>query len=581
VNRAVIEAFEKDLPGERFLVVDPFSGGGVIPLTAVQMGHRTYAQDLNPWAAHGLTAALCLPEAHVFDDALKHMEAQVGPVVTKAYATSMADGEEASIAHTFRVSSSVCVSCQSSVRHFPHSMVSLLVRKERGQPECLLACPAGHIFAGAHDRPWDCPECSRRIDGDVTYTRSRFIECWNCGTTASLDAASTTSSWKWEVALVERVAGSRRELAVPRVEEVAQADSGWEPTFDLGKIPDGSETDVLLRHGFQEWSDLYPARQRYVTEQLLKSVDSIEDSQTREALRWAVLGTTEMAGLASRWDRWYLKSYETMAGHRFNFTTFAVEPNVWGTTASGRGTLLRRGAQMRKAADWLHSLGHPLAKVIEPEDEGTADYDARVVCGSSEVLDISDRSIRLCLTDPPYHDDVQYGELSLPLRAWAGLNTDELVGEAVVNGRTGQNSGAGEYRKLLAAIFGEVQKKLRTDGHLVFSYANRAPEAWVDLLEALNDAGLRCAGYLMVHSENETDHAKRDVRACTLDLLLDLVPASGEPLTRWRPHVAIPSAEEEFLLVVGTYLWKLGSLKKGWQEKFVTELRLTRFLAKR
>src|ERR1035437_4962580 len=66
VNRAVIEAFEKDLPGERFLVVDPFSGGGVIPLTAVQMGHRTYAQDLNPWAAHGLTVALCLPEAHVF-----------------------------------------------------------------------------------------------------------------------------------------------------------------------------------------------------------------------------------------------------------------------------------------------------------------------------------------------------------------------------------------------------------------------------------------------------------------------------------------------------------------------------------
>src|ERR1035437_7299197 len=64
-NAAVIRAFEEDFPGERFLVVDPFSGGGVIPLTAVQLSHRTYAQDLNPWAAHGLTAALRLPDADV------------------------------------------------------------------------------------------------------------------------------------------------------------------------------------------------------------------------------------------------------------------------------------------------------------------------------------------------------------------------------------------------------------------------------------------------------------------------------------------------------------------------------------
>ena len=44
----------------------------------------------------------------------------------------------------------------------------------------------------------------------------------------------------------------------------------------------------------------------------------------------AVLGTAEMAGLLSRWDRYYLKSYESMASHRFNFTTLAVEPNVIG-----------------------------------------------------------------------------------------------------------------------------------------------------------------------------------------------------------------------------------------------------------
>ena len=54
------------------------------------------------------------------------------------------------------------------------------------------------------------------------------------------------------------------------------------------------------------------------------------------AISIAIIGSAEMAGHLSHWDRYYLKSYESMAGHRFNLTTFAVEPNVWGTVSSGR-----------------------------------------------------------------------------------------------------------------------------------------------------------------------------------------------------------------------------------------------------
>lgn len=53
INGAILEALSKDEPG-RMVVVDPFAGGGVIPLASVLRGHWTYAQDLNPWAATGL-----------------------------------------------------------------------------------------------------------------------------------------------------------------------------------------------------------------------------------------------------------------------------------------------------------------------------------------------------------------------------------------------------------------------------------------------------------------------------------------------------------------------------------------------
>ena len=45
-------------------------------------------------------------------------------------------------------------------------------------------------------------------------------------------------------------------------------------------------------------------------------------------------------------------------------------------------------------------------------------------------MSLPSRSADLVLTDPPYHDDVQYDELSLPLRAWSRLSTKKLINEA-------------------------------------------------------------------------------------------------------------------------------------------------------
>ena len=118
----------------------------------------------------------------------------------------------------------------------------------------------------------------------------------------------------------------------------------------------------------------------------------------------------------------------------------------------------------------------------------------------------------LVLTDPPYHDDVQYSELSLPFRAWAQLASGPLLGEAVVNAAVGQLTNDGAYENLLLNIFNETRRALKPNGHLIFSYANRSPKAWTALFAALQSAGFRAAGCEIVHSENETDHAKRGVK---------------------------------------------------------------------
>ncbi|WP_155369751.1 hypothetical protein [Catellatospora vulcania] len=593
VNGAIIDAFAQDHPG-KLLIADVFAGGGVIPLAAAVRNHQVYAQDLNPWAATGLAAMLGLPTANSLREAYAAMRQWIDAEVSAAYGTTLSDGTSGLVSHTFRVATAECTNCHVRARLFPHAMVTLLARRERDKPEAFLACPEGHLFAGDSSEVNICPQCKTKTDPDATYTARRQVVCRSCKHEDRLEQRAGT--WQWEIVLVERSGKKKRELALPSTSEIEAADhERWQPSRQLGAIPEGQETKVLLRHGFTTWDDLYPRRQRYLLERILLSAQSCsQDAAVVQAMSMAVIGSAEMAGHVSRWDRYYLKSYESMAGHRFNLTTLTVEPNAWGTHNSGRGTVLRRINQLIKAAEWFHkktakdvSVEGPLfatAKTPAPFTD-----DVRVVEGSSETILLPDGVVDLVLTDPPYHDDVQYSELSRPFRAWANIvdgplwhpqmDDGHLSGEAVVNGALGQLTEDGAYGGLLQRIFTEVRRTLKPSGHLVFSYANRSPSAWVEVFNALQAAGFRASGCEIVHSENETDHAKRGVRACTLDLILDLVVADETPIEPHHPRTTEDSIEVTFLRIVADTFAKIGSLPTGWEKQFQADLASTAFLA--
>lgn len=571
VNGAIIDAVAQDRV-TRMLVSDPFAGGGVIPLAAAMRGHDVYAQDLSPWAASGLGAMLALPTSEALQNAFAALQQRVSATTDAAYGTLFSDGTPADVSHTFRVAVSGCGECGHRAPLYPHALVSLRSRAERGEDAAFLACPNGHLFEGIRSSTVGCPTCDEATDPTAVYTAARRVKCVSCGNVEKLDARASAAPFEWQVVLVERSTGRRRELAIPRPSEVSQADDPrWAPSRDLGMIPAGQETSVLRRHGFRGWVDLFPRRQRWVTETLLAHLEELQlDAPTRNAVMHVVVGATEMAGLLSRWDRFYLKSYESMANHRFNFTTFTAEPNVWGTKASGRGTVRRRMARMLSSARWWdeHVGRDYCARALHASNAHIVDLDsayrATVVCGSSERQLLPDGSCDLALTDPPYHDDVQYDELSLPLRAWAGLSTDSSSSDVAINPTISRDESQSD---LLSRIFRETNRTLRPDGHLIFSFANRDARAWVELITALHSAGLRTAGTEIIHSENESDLAKRNVRACTLDLILDMVPRGAARVESHKPR--IPQSDEgDFLRIVSSYVHRVGTLAAGWEDEF-------------
>jgi hypothetical protein len=121
---------------------------------------------------------------------------------------------------------------------------------------------------------------------------------------------------------------------------------------------------------------------------------------------------------------------------------------------------------------------------------------------------------------------------------------------------------------------------LKTDGHLVLSYANRDPRAWIALFTSLQRAGFVVVGSSIVHSENETDHSKSGRRACTLDVLIDAVESTGRPIVRSAPRLNRTDDEAAFCHFVGRWALRVGELGDGWEEAFRDELTEQPFLAR-
>lgn len=565
INREVIAATAKDLQ-KRLLVADPFAGGGVIPLAAIAEGHRIYAQDIDPWAASGIHSMLTLPGEEELTELGSKVHSRVQQLLDVAYGNH-ATGS--SVIHTLRVMTHRCVGCGEELRLFPYAMVTRLQRREREGHEAFLACPAGHLFRGDHSEMHTCAECGRSTDPSAEYLRGRIVNCYECGRNPSL-AEALADNMTWTVALVERLDGGDRVLAFPTMDEIQRAEAAWGAQYvDLGSIPDGKETKVLRRHGFTRWTDLYPPRQLAVTTKILQVIDELEASpRALNAMRLLVIGTTEMAGYASRWDRWYLKSYELMARHRFAVTTLAVEPHVWGVEGHGRGTVQRRLRAFARASSWLGAKQLAPGRVDKRalsnghRNSGFGRFDAVVVQGSSTRMLLPSGRIDLILTDPPYHDDIQYSELSELFRAWFGLPTGPTPGSVVAQG-VGQSV---EYENLLHDVFEECHRVLRPDGHMVITFANRELSAWEALISALDRAGFRACGYAVVHGENESDYAKQNGTHYTHNLLIDLVKRQNAVREgSWLPP-GDTSGELQFLQQVGGIMLRLGSLASGWRE---------------
>jgi putative DNA methylase len=332
------------------------------------------------------------------------------------------------------------------------------------------------------------------------------------------------------------------------------------------EIPDGIETACLKRSGFRDWDELYTQRQlSIVSDALTSAADLNASGAVKEHIRLAILGSTEMAGYVCRWERYNPKLIEAIANHRFSRSTVTVETNL--LSPSGRGTIPRRFEAAVRALRWMHSQGFPARTVHARATSQKKGVDgALVVTGSSERQLLHWGAAQLVFTDPPYHDDLQYGELARLFHIWMTQSGTCEPGEsleAVPN--TVRGSTTKDYEDKVAACLTESRRTLASIGRLLLTFHNRDMNAWEALGQALSRAGFDVVALATVAAENPADHSKRGRQSFLSDLVVECRPRS--PKRRRSAPVQVSGtskgAERKNLQAIGLALGEFVNQEGG------------------
>jgi adenine-specific DNA methylase len=176
-----------------------------------------------------------------------------------------------------------------------------------------------------------------------------------------------------------------------------------------------------------------------------------------------------------------------------------------------------------------------------------------ITCKPGENLDhLNDDSIDVVVMDPPYYDNVMYGELSDFFYVWlkrtAGYVYPELFRrpltdkehEAVANlarfkGQEGARDLAyRDYRDRMAGIFAECRRVLKPGGIMTLMFTHKGTHAWDALTTGLMESGFIITASWPVNTEAEGSMHIKDKSAANSTILLVCRPRTaaeqGEPV---------------------------------------------------
>lgn len=528
------------------IVLDCFHGGGTTIGEALRLGCKVVGSELNP-VAHFLVSQMVRDiDEERLDKAFGTVRNAAEAKLRRMYVTTCHGCEkDAQIQYTSWTKQITCQLCGDPADLRTNQVVMADFTIPGGG---LVQCPRC-------EHPWrakkvaarvQCPRCRHRFIPSKQHIDPKHYRC-GCGHEGAIFdalAGAMRPPRHRMTCLVTHCEACGRGFKMPDVDDMRRY-AGLEARAakrldDLavprGEIPAGRNTNQMLRYGYRRWNELFNARQLLALDILVRSVRDIDDTAARDALALHLSSTLEFhsmfatsKGLGTGAVR------QVFSHHAFIPAKAPLEAHLWGVgTASGGssgGFASLYGTRLKAALRWkaapqestiLDGKRVRAAVVGEKLAARPARTFGQLTDGSADVLllnqssaglpEIPDASVDLCVTDPPYADNVMYAELSDYFYVWLRqLLPDhpsfqaELVDdaqEAVKNPHRGRDGDT--YAELLGDVFTEVARVLKDDGRMAFTFHHANQGAWHHLQAALIAADFVVERWWPVFAEMES-----------------------------------------------------------------------------
>ena len=536
-------------------VLDPFGGGGAIPLEALRLGCETYSSDLNPVAVLIQKCTLEYPQKYgrpneveaedmlsgvaIRNPLLEDVKKWGDRVLTEAkkelerFYPQEGDG---SIpvgwiwARTIPCQSPSCGAEIPLMRQFwlakkAKKKVALYPYVEDGGVEFKI------VGDGYEPMPDDfdptngtvsravavCPVCGSAVEAKMTRKlfqdgsagqRMVALVTHKPGTTGKRYRVATDADLAVFQSAETYLAGKREKLTL----EWGMDAVPDEPTPE-GKGSGAERAFSVRNYGMNTWGDLFNVRQKLALITFVEKVkvvyqkmlaEGVDGEYAKAVVSYLALTFDRMAMSYNSLTSWQ-SGYEKM-GNMFSRQALPMvwdyaEPNTIGSTVRSWESLFKDTLDVISAMSRISPLTIP-----------------KVSQSSATNLPHPQDCFDAVFTDPPYYDNVPYSYLSDFFYVWLKRTLADVYPElfstpltpkrneivAYSHGTGGFEEGKRLFEESLKVSFQEIYRVLKPNGVAIIVYAHKSTEGWETLINSLLDSGLIMTGAWPLNTERKS-----------------------------------------------------------------------------
>ena len=507
-----LSLLNRSIEPSKIKVLDPFAGAGNLIFEAKRFGFDCYAIDYNPVAYLIEKAVLVYPSKYdrLADD-VDYYGKRLIDAVKKELGYLYDRDRRKALAYLY----SWCIRCPYCKQRIPLMNHSWFANTEKKR--------IGIRVKPREDKGFDVElvyNMSEEEGESYTQKGGKAI-CISCKSGIDYDHLTNDIANNKDYEMIGVVVkgnnGKDYELATKEDKDLFlkakdRLEKEWDYFESEGLIPYESiraahrRENLLWHYGFTQWYQYFNPRQLLLMLTILKNIRIIaKEIEDKHGKDYAKVIVTYLAFMLCK---------------HIDFNSIGIgwivtNEQISHTLSMRRPSIIYNFAETNPFEKTSGSLQGMLKDIVDAIKFASNNrHNANVRLGSALHLPYKDQEFDLIITDPPYLDDVQYGEISEFFYVWlyralkdyypelpARVPLDEDI--TVSWGRFGNKKAAFNfYEKALKQAFKEMYRVLKDDGLAVIFFAHSSNEAWYLLLDILREAKMQVTLSYAVHTES-------------------------------------------------------------------------------